>query len=179
MIIGLNESVQFLIKILTNFKKYLYLKEIELEILNTYNHPYLEKFTTNTSNLLVLKSESFEGLTPRNLRGRNSCKEFNEFRLRFSLYFLSFVLFKAYKDSYENICKVYEHFLEFLHENRFKFEFTKELEGDSYLLLTYYLCSISNLNNDGLLGVSNMHANMCFSFNQIFVANIQVLKQER
>ncbi|SCW38712.1 protein of unknown function [Borreliella japonica] len=179
MIVGLNESLQFLIKILTKFKKYLDLKEIELEILNTYNHPYLEKFTTNVSNLIVLKSESFEGLTPRNLRGRNFCKISNEFRLRFSLYFLSFTLLKAYRNSYESMCKVYEHFLEFLHENRFRFEFVKELESGSCLLLTYYLCSISNLNNDGLLGVSNMQSNMCFSFNQIFVANIQVVKQER
>ncbi|WP_210370177.1 DUF764 family protein, partial [Borreliella garinii] len=30
MIVGLNESVQFLIQILTKFKKYLDLKEIEL-----------------------------------------------------------------------------------------------------------------------------------------------------
>ncbi|WKC77567.1 DUF764 family protein (plasmid) [Borreliella turdi] len=178
MIVGLNESVQFLIKILTKFKHDLRFKEIELEILNTYNHPYLEKFATNTSNLIVLKSESFEGLTPRNLRGRNFCKTSNEFRLRFSLYFLSFTLLNAHRDSYENICKVYEHFLEFLHENRFRFKFTKKLDDGSYLLLTYYLCSISNLNNDGLLGVSNMRSNMCFSFNQIFVANIQALKQE-
>lgn len=179
MIVGLNESVQFLIKILTKFKEFLDLKEIELEILNTYNHPYLEKFATNTSNLIVLKSESFEGLTPRNLRGRNFCKTSNEFRLRFSLYFLSFTVLKAYKHSYESVCRVYEHFLEFLHENRFRFEFTKELDNGSYLLLTYYLSSISDLNNDGLLGVSNMRSNMFFSFNQIFVANIQVLKQER
>ncbi|WP_210376589.1 MULTISPECIES: DUF764 family protein [Borreliella] len=178
MIVGLNESVQFLIQILTKFKKYLDLKEIELEILNTYNHPYLEKFATNASNLIVLKSESFEGLTPRNLRGRNFCKTSNEFRLRFSLYFLSFTLLKAYRDSYESVCKVYEHFLEFLYENKFRFDFIKELEGDYCLLLTYYLCSLSNLNNDGLLGVSNMHSNMCFSFNQIFLANIQVIKQE-
>ncbi|WKC75726.1 DUF764 family protein [Borreliella valaisiana] len=178
MIVGLNESVQFLIQILTKFKKYLDLKEIELEILNTYNHPYLEKFATNASNLIVLKSESFEGLTPRNLRGRNFCKTSNEFRLRFSLYFLSFTLLKAYRDSYESVCKVYEHFLEFLYENKFRFDFVKELEGGYCLLLTYYLCSLSNLNNDGLLGVSNMHSNMCFSFNQIFLANIQVIKQE-
>ncbi|WKC84928.1 DUF764 family protein [Borreliella lusitaniae] len=177
MIVGLNESVQFLIQILTKFKKYLELKEIELEILNTYNHPYLEKFATNTNNLIVLKSESFEGLTPRSLSGRNFSKTSNEFRLRFSLYFLSFILLKAYRDSYERICKAYEHFLDFLHENRFKFEFTKELESGSFVLLTYYLCSISDLNNDGLLGVSNMQSNMCFSFNQIFIANIQVLKQ--
>ncbi|WPM06399.1 DUF764 family protein (plasmid) [Borreliella sinica] len=179
MIVGLNESIQFLIKILTKFKEYLVLREIELEILNTYNHPYLEKFATNTNNLIVLKSESFEGLAPRNLRGRNSGETSNEFRLRFSLYFLSFTLFKAYRDSYESMCKVYEHFLEFLHKNRFRFDFIKELENSSYLLLTYYLSSISNLNNDGLLGVSNMQSNMCFSFNQIFVANIQVLEQER
>ncbi|WKC79407.1 DUF764 family protein [Borreliella tanukii] len=178
MIVGLNESVQFLIQILTKFKQYLELKEIELEILNTYNHPYLEKFATTTSNLIVLKSESFEGLTPRNLRGRNFCKTSNEFRLRFSLYFLSFTLLKAYRDSYESMCKVYEHFLEFLYENKFRFEFVKELESGYCLLLTYYLCSISNLNNDGLLGVSNMKSNLCFSLNQIFLANIQVVKQE-
>ncbi|AJA90729.1 hypothetical protein OY14_04580 (plasmid) [Borreliella chilensis] len=178
MILGLTESVQFLIKILTAFKEYLNLKGIELEILNTYNHPYLEKFATNVNNLIVLKSESFEGLTPRNLNGSSFCSSSNEFRLRFSLYFLSFTLLKACQDSYNSMYKVYEHFLEFLHENRFRFEFKKELENGSYLLLTYYLCSISNLNNDGLLGVSNRHSNMCFSSNQIFVANIQVLKQE-
>ncbi|WP_215538811.1 DUF764 family protein [Borreliella bavariensis] len=179
MIVGLNESVQVLIKILTKFKQYLELKEIELEIVNTYNHPYLEKFSTNVSNLIVLKSESFEGLTPRNLGSRNLFKTSNEFRLRFSLYFLSFTFLKTYKDSYETVCKVYEHFLEFLHENRFWFEFRKEFGCDSYLLLTYYIYSISNLNNDGLLGVSNRISNMCFSFNQIFVANIQALEQER
>ncbi|WP_210373079.1 DUF764 family protein, partial [Borreliella garinii] len=68
----------------------------------------------------------------------------NEFRLRFSLYFLSFTLLKAYRDSYESVCKVYEHFLEFLYENKFRFDFIKELEGGYCLLLTYYLCSLSN-----------------------------------
>ncbi|WP_369126980.1 MULTISPECIES: DUF764 family protein [Borreliella] len=106
-------------------------------------------------------------------------KTSNDFRLRFSLYFLSFPFLKTYRDSYETVCRVYEHFLEFLHENRFRFEFRKELESDSYLLLTYYIYSISNLNNDGLLGVSNKRSNMCFSFNQIFFANIQALEQER
>lgn len=58
MIVTLDVILNHLIKIFKGFKAYATENNLECEIMNTYNHPYLSKITTVSPNIVALKFDS-------------------------------------------------------------------------------------------------------------------------
>ncbi|WKC58700.1 DUF764 family protein [Borrelia sp. P9F1] len=176
MLLGLCESQEFLIKILLKFKEYLKKACLEIELLNLNGNLYLSDLQDNHSNLLVVKPEGYEGLSPRELRSGGFYKNVNEFGLDFTLHFMGFVRDLSESELYCNLHGIYEHFLEFLHLSAHKFEFTKKLKSPYSLSLNYYINATSNLSNNGFIRISGRRNRAVLGLSQTYRANIQAIE---
>ncbi|UGQ16788.1 DUF764 family protein [Borrelia sp. RT5S] len=173
MLLGLCESQEFLIKILLKFKEYLRKHCLEIELLNLQGNLYLSDLQDKHPDLLVVRPEGYEGLAPRELRSGGFYENVNEFGLNFTLHFMGFVRDLSERELYRNLHGIYEHFLEFLHSNSHKFEFTKKLKSSDSLSLAYYINATSNLNNNGFVKVSGRRNRAVLGLSQTYRANIQ------
>ncbi|AHH04016.1 Putative cytosolic protein (plasmid) [Borrelia nietonii YOR] len=176
VLLNLHESQTFLIKIFLSFKDYLKRHSLKLEIINSYNRLYLSDLKANYSYIVVINFKGFDCLDPRVLRSGSFYSNVNEFGLKFTLCFLGFVRDVGEFRIYVNLHKVYEYFLDFLHENSFKFEFQKSLEGEYDLSLNYYLKSTGDLIDGGFVNVSCNERIAVLGLTQSYRADIQVIE---
>nr|WKT13949.1 DUF764 family protein [Borrelia sp. BU AG58] len=176
MLLSLYESQEFLIKILLNFKEYLGKHCLKVELLNPRGNIYLSDLQDNHPNLLVIRPEGYEGLTPRGLRSGGFYQSVNEFGLNFTLHFMGFVRDLSESEVYCNLHGIYEHFLEFLNASSYKFEFIKKLKSPHSLSLAYYISLTSNLNNNGFIRVSGGGKRAVLGLSQTYRADIQAIE---
>ncbi|ANF34407.1 hypothetical protein A7978_04675 (plasmid) [Borrelia turicatae] len=176
MLLNLYESQTFLTKILIMFKNYLKHHSFKIEVINSYNRLYLTDLIDDYSYLLIINPKGFDCLDPRALRSGNFYSSVNEFGLKFTLCFMGFVGDVGDLKIYVNLHKIYECFLDFLHENSCKFEFIKSLEDEYDLSLNYYLKSTGDLLNGGGSSVAYNSGRAILGLTQSYRADIQVIE---
>ncbi|AHH11109.1 DUF764 family protein (plasmid) [Borrelia coriaceae] len=178
MLISLYESQNFLIKIFISFKNYLKQYSLRAEIINSYNRLYLSDLDGNHSYLIVIEPKGFDCLEPRVLRSGSFYSSVNEFGLKFNLFFWGFVGDLDEHKIYVHLYKIYEYFLDFLHDNSYKFKFLKPLEGKYNLSLNYYLKSTGDLVDSGISNISWNAKRAIWGLSQPYRAEIQAIEVE-
>ncbi|QTL83999.1 DUF764 family protein [Borrelia miyamotoi] len=66
MILDIYNIQKYIITILKNFKEFV--TQFDIQVINTYNHPYMSKLTVDNENVLVIKFDNVEGLFNHNMR---------------------------------------------------------------------------------------------------------------
>ncbi|XAV46600.1 DUF764 family protein (plasmid) [Borrelia miyamotoi] len=95
MIIDIYNIQKYIITILKNFKEFV--TQFDIQVINTYNHPYMSKLTVDNENVLVIKFDNVEGLFNHNMRTGAFYDNVNEMSMLFTLYFICFIQNKPQK----------------------------------------------------------------------------------
>ncbi|QBK64120.1 DUF764 family protein, partial (plasmid) [Borrelia miyamotoi] len=67
MILDIYTLQKYIISILQKFKEFIY-SDFDIQIINTYNHPYISKLTVEKCNILVIKFDNVDDLFKHNMR---------------------------------------------------------------------------------------------------------------
>ncbi|AYE37101.1 hypothetical protein DB313_06250 (plasmid) [Borrelia turcica IST7] len=183
MIISINAIQNYLIEFLNKFASDLRESQeraIELEVINTYNHPYLASYNPRAGNILVVKFDTIDNLFENATRAGKFYTNINEFTLNFALFFISFIVeadLLENTDAYNNMLAIYELFSEFLYNNnyRLKLESINNTAEHSYTTnITYYIYPTSGMQNNGLLTLDSRNSNSAYCANNAFKASVRV-----
>lgn len=169
-----------IIKILESFKEYAYDKgEISLDVINTYNHPYLiQNINTQESNIIAFKFVSEDGLFKHNSHCGTFYDNICEFYINFQIFIISLVLNSNDPDAYNRMLILYSLFREFLHNRVNKYTLKDAHEFSYTKHLRIYIRPTSNMQNAGLITLKTKHSNSAYSASASFKAGIQISERK-
>lgn len=172
MLLNIYTLQKYIISILQKFKEFA--QEFDIQIINTYNHPYMAKLAVEKCNILVIKFDNVDGLFNHNMRTGAFYDNINELSILFTLYFICFINNTTDKHAYTRVLGLYSHFSDFLYNgDTHKFSIT----NDEYTtLLKAYIYSTSNLNQSGFLKLNSNHESLAYCASSSFKANIQIIE---
>ncbi|UPA10177.1 DUF764 family protein (plasmid) [Borrelia nietonii YOR] len=178
MILDITTIKQSLISVLKDFTKFASIHKLDVDIINTHNHPYMSEHTVKKPNILAIKFENLEGLFNHNLRTGSFYKNVNEFGICFQIYFMAFA--NVNKNAYKRLMSLYTLFSDFLHDlgtQRFTF---KPEEGISTheIELKFYIYATTNMQNSGLIDIESNYSKLAYSASCGFKANVQVKENQ-
>ncbi|AHH05697.1 DUF764 family protein (plasmid) [Borrelia miyamotoi] len=172
MILDIYTLQKYIISILQKFKEVAH--EFDIQIINTYNHPYISKLTVEKCNILVIKFDNVDDLFKHNMRTGAFYDNVNELGIFFTLYFICFTQNDTDKNAYTRVLEIYSHFSDFLYNgDTHKFS----IDADEYTtLINIYIYSTSNLNQSGFLKLNSNHESLAYCASSLFKANIQIIE---
>ncbi|WAZ72717.1 DUF764 family protein (plasmid) [Borrelia miyamotoi] len=173
MILDIYTLQKYIISILQKFKEFIY-SDFDIQIINTYNHPYISKLTVEKCNILVIKFDNVDDLFKHNMRTGVFYDNVNELGVLFTLYFICFIQNDTDKNAYTRVLEIYSHFSDFLYNgDTHKFS----IDADEYTtLINIYIYSTSNLNQSGFLKLNSNHESLAYCASSLFKANIQIIE---
>ncbi|WP_024654628.1 DUF764 family protein [Borrelia hispanica] len=178
MILDITTIEKCIISTLKDFIKFASIYNLSVDIINTYNHPYMSKYTVDNSNIIAVQFTDIDGLFEHNSRTGVFYNNVNEFAIHFQLYFMALTS-NSNKDAYERLMLLYALFSDFLHDSATQsFTFTPEDNCDYQKNLKFHIRHTTNMQNNGLLDVNSNHSKSTYCLSQGFIANIQI-KEEK
>lgn len=173
MLMNLSFYKKGLLKIFSDFV--LFTKEYNLpcEIVLTENHPYLSKYTLKNPNLIVFSIGNFEEVTAHDSRSGVFYRNVNEFCLNFEVFFFSFKLLGTNDKPSDSVLDLYGLFTDYLHDASRSFIIIVDIDENYELKTKYFIHTVSNMLNSGLLKINSNYSDVCYSVNQAFMASIQ------
>ncbi|AHH10043.1 Putative cytosolic protein (plasmid) [Borrelia parkeri SLO] len=176
MILSTQNIHKSLISYFKIFKERISKLEIKLDLINTYNHPYMSKYTIQCENIIAIKFENMDDLTLGSRAGA-FYKNVNEFSLHFQIFILSQVINSKDKDAYYTMFQIYSLLSDFIYENTCKLTLEQE-EDDKYSIrVNLYIYPTTNMQNSGLVKIDSNYSNAAYCCSQAFKANVQVIEQ--
>ncbi|AHH05956.1 Putative cytosolic protein (plasmid) [Borrelia miyamotoi FR64b] len=173
MILDIYTLQKYIISILQKFKEFIY-SDFDIQIINTYNHPYISKLTVEKCNILVIKFDNVDDLFKHNMRTGAFYDNVNELGVLFTLYFICFIQNDTDKNAYTRVLGLYSLFSDFLYSAK-PYEFS--IKNDEYTtLLNIYIYSTSNLNQSGTLKLNSNHESLAYCASNSFKANVQIIE---
>ncbi|WP_038358851.1 DUF764 family protein [Borrelia hispanica] len=177
MILDITTVEKCLISTLKEFIKFASIYNLDVGIINTYNHPYMSQYTINNSNIIAVHFNNIDGLFNHNSRTGVFYNNVNEFAINFQLYFMALTN-NSNKDAYERLMLLYTLFSDFLYDFATQsFTFTPE-DNDYQINLKFYIHHTTNMQNNGLLDINSNHSNLTYCLSQGFRANIQIEEEK-
>ncbi|UPA18617.1 DUF764 family protein [Borrelia puertoricensis] len=175
MILSTKDIHKSLISYFKNFKERTSKLALNLDLINTYNHPYMSKYTLECANIIAIKFENMDDLTLGSRAGA-FYKNVNEFVLNFQIFILSQVISSKERDAYYTMFQIYSLLSDFIYENTHKV--TLQSEDERYLTeLNFYIYPTTNMQNSGLVKIDSNYSNAAYCCNQAFKASVQVIEQ--
>ncbi|UGQ17911.1 DUF764 family protein [Borrelia sp. RT1S] len=182
MLIDLNETQVYVLKILEMFASYLKERQsIDIELVNIINHPYLEDINTNSSNVVAIKIIDYGGLGNRELRSGGFYDSVNEYELMLSLYFMCFANPReriGQIDLLNRMTLIYQEYNSFLHNTSNIFKFSKKVDEEHTLKIKYILKHIGRLTLKEPVTIKSKYSNKAISSNIITKVNVQVIEEK-
>ncbi|WP_024654662.1 DUF764 family protein [Borrelia hispanica] len=174
MILDIDKIQKYIIIIVKKFKELV--SEFDIEIINTYNHPYMSQLTVKKQNVLVIKFDNVEGLFTHNSRTGAFYDNVNEFSIFFMLYFINFINNESERITYSRNMKLYELFSDFLHDSQ-SHKFTIDSSDEYNILLNIFIYNVSNLNQSGFVKLNSNHNNLAYCSSCTFKTNLQIIEK--
>ncbi|QTL84219.1 DUF764 family protein [Borrelia miyamotoi] len=172
MILDIYNIQKYIITILKNFKEFV--TQFDIQVINTYNHPYMSKLTVDNENVLVIKFDNVEGLFNHNMRTGAFYDNVNEMSILFTLYFICFIQNKPQKNAYTRVLELYSQFSDFLYYGK---QNTFIIDSNEYItLINIYIYNTSNLNQSGALKLHSTHESLAYCASSSFKANVQIIE---
>ncbi|UPA16755.1 DUF764 family protein (plasmid) [Borrelia coriaceae] len=177
MILNIKVIHTCLLDYLKSFKEVIKNLGINLDIIHTYNHPYMSKHTTKLENICAVKFENIDNLLIPNSRCGEFYSNVNEFSLHFQIFILSQVINSQDRDSYYTMLQIYSLLTDFIYENTCKLTLEQE-EDDKYSVqVNLYIYPTTNMQNSGLIKINSNYSNVAYCCSQNFKANAQIIQK--
>ncbi|WP_418909496.1 DUF764 family protein (plasmid) [Borreliella sinica] len=180
MIITLDIIVNHLIQIFRAFKAYATENNFECDIINTYNHPYLSKITTASSNIIALKFDGTENLFDHNSKAGAFYENALEFSLNFQIFIIAVVLNAKDFDANSRMLILYSMLSEFLHNKTHKYTLENQSQPEYVSKINFYIYPTSNMQTVGLVNLGTKYSNHVYSASAAFNASVkatEILKE--
>ncbi|WP_418455637.1 DUF764 family protein (plasmid) [Borreliella californiensis] len=181
MIVALDSILNHLIQIFKGFKAYAAENNFECDIINTYNHPYLSKITTTSSNIIALKFDGTEHLFDHDSRAGAFYENALEFSLNFQIYIIAIVLNAKDFDANSRMLILYGMLSKFLHNRVHKYTLESQSQSKYLNKINFYIYPTSNMQTVGLINLGTKYSNHAYSASVAFnasVKTIEILKEE-
>lgn len=173
MLMNLSFYKKGILKIFSNFNFFASKYNLDCDIILSDNHPYLSKYTLNNPNLVVFSIGDFNDLTANDSRGGPFYTNSNEFCFNFEVFLFSFKLSGKNEKPNDSVLNLYGLFTDYLYDAHNSFIVVVD-KDDKYSVKTkYFIHTVSNMLNSGLLRINSNYSDVCYSVNQSFMASVQ------
>ncbi|WP_187983587.1 DUF764 family protein [Borreliella bavariensis] len=179
--ITLDIIVNHLIQIFKGFKAYATENNVECDIINTYNHPYISKIITASPNIIALKFDGTEHLFNHASKAGAFYENALEFSVNFQIYIIVVALNAKDFDANSRMLILYGMLSEFLHNRVHKYTLESQSQPEYVNKINFYIYPISNMQTVGLINLGTKYSNHAYSASVAFNASvkaIEILKEE-
>ncbi|MCD2332821.1 DUF764 family protein [Borreliella americana] len=176
MIVTLDTSLNYLLKIFKEFKTYAIQNDFECEVINTYNHPYLSKINTTSPNIIALKFDGTQNLFDHNSRNGAFYQNVLEFSFTFQIYVIAIVLNARDFDANSRMLVLYGLLSEFMHNKTHNYTLSNPYQSEYVTKISFYIYPISNMQTVGMITLGTKYSNHAYSSSVACNASVKVIE---